>query len=401
MSTHAEIPSHVPADLVRDFHIDFRGPADELFRRLEALRSEGRALWLRAYGPVPGPHGPAPGIWFFTDAEDIRTALQQPELFSSQLADAGLPAMIPVFLDPPDHTRYRRLLNPLFTPTAVRTLEGRIRTRIVDLIESVRENGSCDFVADVAVQFPTRVFTSWIGLPEEETGRFVAMVQSLIHAADDEADRDTALLDAITIVDQLVRARSAEPTDDLMSQIVKQRFDDRPLTHDELTSIAFLLFLAGLDTVVAALSFSFWHLAQAPDDRRAITDGTVSIDDAVEELLRRHSFLNVPRIVAHDTEFAGISLTEGDAVILSTSLASRDPDEYDDPTAVHLDRAGNRHYAFGLGPHRCLGSHLARLEMRIALDEWHRHIPDYELDGDVGGYGGIVMGVTALPLRWS
>jgi cytochrome P450 len=164
--------------------------------------------------------------------------------------------------------------------------------------------------------------------------------------------------------------------------------------------IAFLLFLAGLDTVVAALSFSFWHLAQTPDDRQALQRGDVAVRDAVEELLRRHAFLNLPRLVTRDVQFAGVALKAGDAVVLATPLASRDPEEFDDPTAVHLDREQFRQYAFGLGPHRCLGSHLARLEMRIALEEWHARIPEYELAGDAGGYGGTVMGVSTLPLRW-
>jgi len=395
-----ELPAHVPADLVREFNIDYHGPLGALFPTFDSLRDEGRVLWLQTSTGQPGPYGPVPGVWIFTHGDDIRAGLQQPELFSSRFLDAGMPPMIPIFLDPPDHTRYRRLLNPLFTPAVVHTMEESIRTRFVHLIDGVRDNGGCDFVAEVAVQFPTKVFTSWIGLPEDDTGSFVAMVQQLIHTNEDVSARDTALADAVVVVDRLIRERCAEPRDDLMSQIIAQPLDDRPLDHDELMSIAFLLFVAGLDTVVAALSFAFWHLAGTPDDRRAVSRGTVSVDDAVEELLRCHSFLNSPRLVDHDCEFAGVALKQGDAVIFPTALASRDPAEYDAAAEVQLDRHRNRHYAFGLGPHRCLGSHLARLEMRIALDEWHRRIPEYELAGDVQGYGGIVMGVGALPLRW-
>jgi cytochrome P450 len=386
---------------VREFNIDFHGPLEELFPQFDALRDEGRVLWLHADGPgQPGPFGEIPGVWVFTDGVDVRNALQDPDLFSSKTNADGAPAMIPVFLDPPDHTRYRRLLNPLFAPSVVHAMESSIRSRIVDLIDAVEGQGSCDFVADVAVQFPTRVFTSWVGLPEEDTGRFVTMVHALIHGSDDHTTRDAALTEAFAVLDELVVARRAHPTDDLMSQIITHPIDGPPLEHDELLNIAFLLFLAGLDTVVAALSFSFWHLAQTAADRIAITSHAVSVEDAVEELLRRHSFRNLPRLVTRDTEFAGVTLRAGDYVILPTLMASRDPNEYEDPTAVQLDRERSRHFAFGLGPHRCLGSHLARSEMRIALDEWHRRIPDYELAGDVNGYGGIVMGVTSLPLRW-
>jgi cytochrome P450 len=177
--------------------------------------------------------------------------------------------------------------------------------------------------------------------------------------------------------------------------------DGRPLRADELLRIASLLFIAGLDTVVAALSFSFWHLAQEPDDRRRITDGSVDTQVVVEELLRRHSFVNLPRIVAQDFEFAGVQLKRGDSCVVSLPLASRDPDAYGNAASVDFERDDVRHYAFGLGPHRCIGSHLARLEMRIAFEEWHARIPDYELAGEVGSYAGTVMGVTTLPLRWS
>lgn len=402
MGTDTAVPAHVPAELVREFSIDFRGPLDEVFPRFDALRDEGRVLWATTTsGGQPGPWGEVPGVWIFTDGDDVRHALQQPDLFSNQVMADGAPVMIPEFLDPPEHTRYRRLLNPLFSPTIVHAMEASIRTRMVNLIDAVKDDGSCDFVADIAVQFPTKVFTSWVGLPEEDTGRFVAMVHSLIHGGDDPGARDEAMMQAFLVLDELITARRAHPTDDLISQIMTQPIDGRPLDHGELRNMAFLLFLAGLDTVVAGLSFSFWHLAQTPADRNAIVSGAVTVDAAVEELLRRHSFLNLPRLVTRDAEHAGVSLREGDYVILPTSMASSDPNEFDDPTAVHLDREASRHYAFGLGPHRCLGSHLARLEMRVALDEWHRRIPDYELAGAAEGYGGIVMGVVTLPLRWS
>jgi cytochrome P450 len=393
--------AHVPAGLVREFDLDFRGPLDGLFTRMDALRKEGRVFWLES--GLPGMFGAGSGAWFFTDAEDIRTALQSPDLFSSklgELTDSGV-SMIPIFLDPPDHTMYRKLLNPLFAPGVVATMENGIRARIRAILDGIAERGSCDFVPEVAIQFPTRVFTSWMGLPEEETEKFVALVSALIHSGDDDETRMAAVGDAFMVLNQLIADRSEAPGDDLMSQIIALEVDGRPLTEDELFRIAFLLFLAGLDTVAAALSFSFWHLAQTPGDRKAISTGAVSAAQAVEELLRRHSFVNLPRVVARDAEFAGVQLKKGDPVVLSLAMASRDPQDYDDPTSVHLERGTKRHFAFGLGPHLCLGNHLARVEMRIALEEWHARIPDYELDGNAGAYAGVVMGVTSLPLRWT
>jgi cytochrome P450 len=256
-------------------------------------------------------------------------------------------------------------------------------------------------VADISVRFPTAVFTSWIGLPEDETPRFVGMVSALLHGSDDPMAQGKAMAGAYAALDALIDARMASPTNDLMSRIIGLEIDGRPLAKDELFKIAFLLFLAGLDTVAAALSFSFWHLARTPDDRRRIAAGEVVTQQVVEELLRRHSFVNLPRLVARDTEFAGVQLRRGDPVIVSLPLASRDPDAYGNAATVDFDRDDVRHYAFGMGPHRCIGSHLARLELRVAMEEWHARIPDYRLDGEVGSYAGSVMGATNLPLRWS
>jgi cytochrome P450 len=387
-------PSHVPEGLVRDISLDFRGPMDELFPRLDALREEGRALWVQT------PFGT--GAWLFTRAADIRAALQSPDLFSNQFGGIGNePMMIPIFLDPPDHTKWRRLLNPLFSPPVIARMEDTIRTRMRKLVDGLADRDGCDFTAEVAVRFPTRVFTSWIGLPEDDTERLVGIVSALIHASSDDPARGQAMMDAYSVLYELIDARLERPTDDLMSTIIGLELDGRALKKDELFRIAFLLFLAGLDTVAAALSFSFWHLAQSPEDRATIADGAVDTQLVVEELLRRHSFVNLPRIVARDAEFAGVHVKTGDPVVISLPLASRDPDAYGNAAAVDFARDDVRHYAFGMGPHRCIGSHLARLEMRIAFEEWHARIPDYRLDGEVGSYAGSVMGITSLPLRWA
>jgi cytochrome P450 len=387
-------PAHVPAGLVRDLGIEFEGPIDALFPRLDALRDEGPVLWLQGNTGMLGA-----GAWFLTRAEDIHTALQSPELFSSRLGGDGEVPMIPIFMDPPEHAQYRRLLNPLFAPGVVAAMEEGVRDRIVELIDAVQDRGECDFVADIAVRFPTRVFTAWMGLPEADTGTFVALVQGLMHGGDDDGRAD-AMAGAFTVLNQLIADRMAVPRDDLMSQIIGLDLDERPLSQDELFRIAFLLFLAGLDTVVAALSFSFSHLASTPADRIALAQGSVPTTEVVEEMLRRHSFVNLPRIVARDTEVAGVGLRAGDSVVLSLPMASRDPSAFDHPTEVDFGRQTNRHYAYGVGPHRCLGSHHARLEMRVCFDEWHSRIPDYRLAGPVPSYAGTVMGVKHLPLAW-
>jgi cytochrome P450 len=389
-------PAHVPDHLVHDFMTRFEGPLEDVFSRFDALHALGPVFWS---DDVLGRGDEPLGAWVITRQADIRTVLQTPDSFSSiSKALAGAPPMIPIFMDPPEHTDYRRLLNPLFTPSVAARMADEIRQRAVELVDSVASQGGCDFVTDVAVHFPTRIFTTWFGLPEAATTQLVAMVNAIIHGT--AAENMDAMGAAAGVLFGHIAARKEHPTDDLMSQIIQLDHGGQPLTDDELFRIAFLLFLAGLDTVVAALSLSYWHLAQSPEDRRALVSGQVDAAHAVEELLRRNSFVNLTRDVRHDLELAGVQMRKGDTVLASLVLAGRDPLAYPDPTDVQLERLDVRHYAFGGGPHRCAGSHLARLEMKIFFEEWHARIPDYELAGPAIGYSGTVMGAKHLPLRW-
>lgn len=389
-------PAHVEPDRVHDFTFEFVGPVDELFARLDRAREFGPVFWSdRAWSLA----GQGQGGWVLTRATDIRAVLQDPATFSSRTSVNGDgPALIPIFLDPPEHSDYRRLLAPLFAPAVAQAMEAGIRSTAVELIEAVRRQGRCDFVADIAVQFPTRIFTTWLGLPVDDTPRLVAMVSAMLHG---EADAMAAAVGgAAGVLLQLIAERRAEPADDLMSGLLALELDGRALTDDEVFRTAFLLFLAGLDTVVAALSLSFAHLAATPVHRRALASGEVPSAVAAEELLRDFSFVSTPRLCTREVEVGGVRMAAGDLVVVPMVFAGRDPAEHERATEVDLTRTDLRHYAFGAGPHRCAGSHLARLEMQIFLDEWHERIPEYELDGDPVAYGGVVMGMQHLPLRW-
>jgi cytochrome P450 len=390
------VPAHVPVELVRSFDIGYRGPLDELFPRLDALRDDGRVVWLEAAMQVQ-PSGPATGAWFFTTMEDVRACYQDSELWG-QFRHPLFPALLPTTLDPPDHMRYRRLMTPLFAPAAVATMEEAITVRMEGIVERLVDKGACDFVADVSMEFPTRVFTSWMGLPEEETARFVMMSETIIHGTREE--QPAVLAELVKVLNGIIDDRLANPRDDLVSDVVQFRLDGEPLAKEDLFSICYQLFLGGLDTVANALSFSFAELARHPEERHAMLSGEVETAQVVEEMLRCFAFTQQPRVARRDGEFAGVHVKAGDLAIASGAMASRDPSEYDDPTHTHLERTTNRHFAFGAGPHRCLGSHLARLEMRIALDVWHARIPEYRLDGEPMAFGGPVMGLSSLPLRW-
>jgi cytochrome P450 len=306
----------------------------------------------------------------------------------------------------------------------VARLEPAIRRTCADLVAGLAAAGRCELLGDFAVPFPTTIFVGLLGLPASEVHRFAAWNHALLHAHDRPEVRAEAKAAIAAYLDELVARRIGEARprgdggcppdkggvsrqgkpgdDDLFAVLAAAQVDGRPLSTDEIFDYAFLLFIAGLDTVTAALGFSFAYLARHPDHRRQLVADPGLVPGAVEELLRAHSIVNPARTVTTDTDFAGVGLRAGDRVLVSTVLANRDPAEFDEPGRVDFRRSANRHVAFGAGPHRCLGSHLARAELRIALEEFHRRIPDYRIaDGAViRAHGGGAMGVDHLPLVW-
>ncbi|MCW2892966.1 MAG: Cytochrome [Actinomycetia bacterium] len=348
-------------------------------------------------------------LWYLLRYADIRAALQDHELFSSrsvQYVGNSPQRLLPEELDPPEHAKYRRLLNAPLSPSAIRAREEQIRTLCVALIEEIAPHGECDFLTGFAQRFPTTIFLDLMGLPAGKAAEFVARAQTVLHVTGEQDPdfslRAAAAMGIIADIGAAVAARRETPRDDMISRLVNSTVDDRPLTDDELYQLGFLLYLAGLDTVANVLTYSFRFLAGRPDLRSLLRDEPDKIPYAVEELLRLFSIASTVRVVTRDTMFAGCPMKAGDRVVLPTASAGRDGGQYRSPDEFKLDRFANAHLAFGAGPHRCAGAHLARLELRIALEEWHRRIPDYELADDkpVTEYVGAVAGLTALPLRW-
>lgn len=390
-------PDHVPAELVRDFdHVTGAEFAADPFAAFQRAR-EDRVFWSPHHG----------GYWVLTRTADIRQAMQHPELFSNW--PTGIPAhaareqrMVPLELDPPEHTTYRRVLAPMFAPKAVALRTAAIETTCAQLVDAVADKGGCEFVAEFAQPFPTTIFTNLLGLPTAESDRFVEWNGVLVHGYGDPAARRQAAIDINAYLKDLIAERRAQRRDDLISVLLDSPVDGRPIRDDEVQNIAFLLFVAGLDTMTAALSFAFRFLAEHESHRRHLVEHPESIPSAVEELLRVHAFVNPARTVTRDLEFAGVRMREGERVLVSTVLASNDPDEFDDPLDVRFDRQANRHLAFGAGPHRCAGSHLAREEMTTALQSWHADIPDYapRPDAPIVQHAGGAMGIDRLELVW-
>ena len=349
------------------------------------------------------------GFWVLTRYEAITDALQDPEVFSSRAIAVLDPdpayRWIPEMLDPPEHTAWRRLLRPLFTPARAQAMRDGIRRRCAELIDGFAARGSCDFVADFARVYPTSIFLELMGLPTERLPEFLGWKHAILHTPSSvsrDGARRQAMLDVAACFVELIADRRREPRDDIVSTALSFRLDGRPVTDEELLSLFVLLFLAGLDTVSAVLSYAFWHLARHPDDRARIANDPGVIPSAMEELLRAYSIVMAGRKVTRDTEFHGCPMKAGDMVLLPFGGATRDPSVFADPGTVDFDRHPNHHIAFGTGPHRCLGSHLARQELQIALHEWHARIPDYRVPDDarVTESAGQVLCLETLPLAW-
>jgi len=319
----------------------------------------------------------------------VSETLQNSADFSSaDLVEQGnTRPLIPLGIDPPDHGRYRRLLDPLFSPRRMEAQEADIAERVNHFIDGFFDRGTCDFTAEFAELFPSSVFLGLMGLPWEQLDTLVRMRDGLLHPGTSEMtaeqrstiQRETAQ-EVYAYFGRVLDEREADPRDDILSALVGEQPDGSRLSRDDALSICFVLLTAGLDTVTDSLTCFWAYLARHPQQRRQLATDPDVIPRAVEELLRWET--PVPLVVRwarQDNQIGDQVVGAGHHVLVNLSSANLDPAEFPDPLEVNLDRRGNPHLAFGGGPHRCLGSHLARRELRIALGEWHRRIPEYTL----------------------
>ena len=350
-------------------------------------------------------------VWYLLGFDEVREAFQRSDLFSSRVVIPFAPEKdqmpwIPLTLDPPEHQKYRRLLNPWFSEATAKEITPRVRERCIELIESFRSAGRCDLVNHFARLYPTTIFMKIMGLPVEESGKFLGWIDEMMHTTDaadpDRSIRMRAQQTVAQYLGELINARRKDPRDDLVTYLTRATVDDRPLTDMELLAISFLLYMAGLDTVAGMLTYIFRHLAEHPEHRKTLRERPESIPDAVEEFLRYYAIVTTSRVVTRDTEFGGCPMRAGDRVVLPTAAANRDPQQIAEAEEFELGRSQNRHLSFGAGPHRCLGSHLARVELAVAIEEWHRRIPDYRIEpaAKITQHVAGVAGLDTLPLVW-
>ncbi|MET7680481.1 cytochrome P450 [Streptomyces sp. NPDC005423] len=351
----------------------------------------------------------AQGYWVVTDGPAVQRALQDWETFSSTSVTALEPnprfLWIPEMLDPPLHGKWRRLLGKDFSPNAVAARETEIRRVAADLIDAVRETGGTDVLDAFARRFPTLIFMRLMGLPEEDLATFLAWVHSILHlsyAEDPDGARQIAAMNEVSdYFEEQIALRRREPRDDLLSRAMTWRIDGEPIGDRDMHAFCVLMFQAGFDTVPISIGWALYHLATHPELRAAIVADPSLIATSVEETLRVYSFVVPARKAAKDVEIGGCPVRAGEMVMLPLAVTNRDPARFENPLEVDPHRETTNHVAFGSGPHRCLGSHLARLELNVAVEEWHKRIPDYRLTpGQELEQHGNMYGLKSLRLAW-
>ncbi|MGV3768953.1 MAG: cytochrome P450 [Sphingobium phenoxybenzoativorans] len=402
MTTHAKLtvpsspPPHVAAGLVRDFDVFDMNAIDGDIHKTWHQFHDGPDIF---YTPRNGGH------WVFTRAEDIQEAYRNYDLFSSQIVsipyvNTGF-RFAPAEYDPPELSDYRNALAPAFSPKALRNYEQIVSDLSANLIEGFIADGECEFQEAVAQRLPIAVFLGMMGFPMEDAAMLLPLVEDQTRSPDPA--RVQSSMDAmIAYLSEKLDDRRRTPRDDLATKVIDSTIQGRPATEQEVFSMCINLMFAGLDTVVAELGFSMRFLATHPEHQRQLADDPSLIPEAVEELLRYHGVTNLARMVRNDMQFKGIEMRAGDPVLLSTTLFGLDDRQFPDPMTIDFHRENKAHMIFGSGPHRCLGSHLARLELRTFLEHWFARIPEFQIKAGekVIAESGKNNAMLYLPLSW-
>ena len=393
----------------RDWATDFDHTSDD-------YAQDAPEIWDELRGRCPVAHGDAHGgVWMPTRHEDVSAIANDTERFSSEgvivsvfkpggeLAPMGYAP--PITADPPFHQGSRRILLPAFSPKSVDRLEEQTRATCRELIADIVASDSD--LADAATQYaqhiPVRIIAHMLGVPPEDGDRFRLFIHRIIEKPGTYnghiAPEDTLVY---YIAQTLERRRNEPPQDDLIGYLLDLRDDDgNPLPDEQIFGAIGLLIIAGIDTTWSAIGASLWHLAQNPADRKRLVDDPAVVPFAVEEFLRFYAPVTMARIAKEDVEIGGCPIKARDWVLLPFPAANRDPEAFEDADEFIIDRQRNRHLAFGLGIHRCAGSNLARMELRVAIEEWMAAIPEFELHEPetVRWSTGQVRGPRELPVR--
>ncbi|HTV96229.1 MAG TPA: cytochrome P450 [Steroidobacteraceae bacterium] len=409
MSPVVPKPAHVPDGLVYDYDA-YRDPellADPSSRIARMVKEAPPVFWTPRNG----------GQWVIQGYEALFNAYRDPGTFSSSPASAEqlkamaallppgtprVPQARPISLDPPEHTQYRAPLQKTFSPKAALALKDEIRKLANELIDAVADRGRCDFMPAVAEQLPVRVFIKMFGLPLERHAEYRMVAKEFLAGSTTDAAARGKSLRIIDVMRDTIVERRDHPKDDILSMLWQTTVDGRPTTLEDMEDYAVLLFIAGLDTVVNGMGLTMRHLATHPSLQEELRRNPQIIPEAVEEMLRRYTFTVPVRRVAKDVLYEGAPMKAGEWVLMYDPAADLDPKKFRDPQAYDLHREDKTHIAFGAGPHRCLGSHLARVEMQIATEVVLSRLANIRCDPEHPPrfHGGHVIGPESLPLLW-
>ncbi|MDB5703850.1 MAG: cytochrome [Sphingomonas bacterium] len=370
------VPAHIPESLVCDF--------DHVLAPVQSL--EPQKTWANRLREKNGDMFFTPrngGIWIVQGAELAVQMLRDNELFSADPkhneARRFTPKLLPLQADPPDQGEYRKVLGSFFAPGNVRKMEDNIRVTVNALIDEIEPRGGCEFVTEFGEKFPIFVFLKLVGASLDDREELLSYAAMFTRTADVKI-RTQGTQGLARYLTKLYAERRNNLGEDVLSRFLLSDFNGRPLNEEELNGLGTLLFLGGLDTVKSVLSFVTLYLGRHPEQYARIVQDKSLIPAAVEELIRISGTSLPERAVTRDVDYEGVSLKKGDRVLFFLPFMSFDPHLNDDPNRVDFHREISQHVVFGTGVHRCAGSHLARLEIRVFLEEWTRRFPTFRLD---------------------
>lgn len=395
-ATRAEKPAHVPAELVRNFDyiLDEGIAAGPHARMAEIAETMPPLFWTPHHG----------GHWVINSRRLLAEATLNPDRFSNFAMSIppveGMPQLIPLMFDPPEHSVYRIPANRYFSPKAISALEPSIRRMTDELIDAVVDKGGCEFLHAVAEPLPVVLFMRMAGLPDDRIEEF-RILAGQSTASPDPAVKGGAIQQIGALLAEVIQARLAEPKDDLTTHIITADYDGRKLTFPEMVNYMVLLFIGGLETVVNSIAFNINYLATHPDIQASMRADPGSLPVMIEELLRLHGIAMSSRRATQDTRLGDVELKQDDRVLMLVPAVNYDPQAFDDARAFCPGRSG-AHVSFNMGPHRCVGAPLARLELRVFLEQWLARIPPFRRDPAKPPtyHGGLSLSVGTLSLVW-
>ncbi len=393
-------PDHIPPELERDFDIYRMNTHNEdwQLKLKNAVQHESMpdVFWTPRNS----------GHWVAARASGAKEVLSNADHFSSR-SIVVIPEMnpdppfAPLQIDPPNHLAYRAILSPAMTPAAVQSLGQRAREMAIELIEGFKPNGECEFVGDFATWLPIAIFMQMVDLPEEDRPMLLDIADCLVRATSAQAQMDGHIrLHQYSL--QKIQERRSQPGGDLITRMTQAKVNGEPLPEHTLLGMLNLLLTAGLDTVANMMGFFVHYLATNPEQRLRLIDDPKSITPAIEELLRRHPIANLAREVKIDCELEGVQLKKGERILVPAIAFGLDERQFENPEQVDFARTNKMHETFGDGVHRCLGSMLARAELRVFLEEWLQRIPHFSVKPgtDIQVASASVAGIRELHLVW-